>query len=121
LQLCYLIVFLDTEKNKTSELKKLTDTLISVTIAFAFALVNCFISTYLVDLTKGNNYSDVGVPMYSNSAFAMLTGFLVYFIIGLVGFLVGIRFLKIKSFRQIYILINILVPWLFFISIALNI
>jgi hypothetical protein len=104
-------------------LKKLTDILISVAISAAFALGNCFVGTYLVDLIKGSNYSDVGVPMYSNSIVALITGLLAYFIIGLAGLLAGIKFLKIKSFRQTYILINILIltPWLFIISIALNI
>jgi hypothetical protein len=60
--------------------------------------------------------------MYTNSTIALFIGLLGYFAIGLAGLLAGIKFLKINSFRPTYIIINILIliPWLFFMSIALN-
>ncbi len=50
--------------------------------AIASVILAIFLSLAVAGYFKGKNYSDVGVPMYTNSDLALVVGILVYPLLG---------------------------------------
>jgi hypothetical protein len=67
------------------------------------------ISVFTADLFKGKNYSDVGVPMYSESNRAFFIGLIIYLVLISIGFFAWQKLTDLrKYFGAVYVVVNVL-------------
>ena len=87
-------------------LKYAAGILASLVLSIASFVCAMFLSVEVAEKTKGRNFSDVGIPMYTHGVRAFALGLLTYFSMIIFVFLVIRWNWKFREFVYIYFVIN---------------
>ena len=92
------------------------EAMLSIVLSIAIIVCALYAAEEVFDSYKGRNYSDVGIPMYTNSVGAAILAFGIYFLMIVAVPIIVWKIKRWKIFLYIYCVVNFLqlIP-LFFI------
>ena len=89
-------------------LARMVGIIVSLFVSVMALVCALLLAVEVAELTKGHNYSDVGVPMYTHAGEALLLGLFTYVNTVLLFFVLVRLVWKSRDFMHIYGLVNIL-------------